>query len=163
MHCSIRKTGGASAPKLKGPESFEIPARGVSTKNKHLLVIYSIPTRGFTAVVSVFAPSTPRVARRSGLSLSLPKAFRGTPPAKPLICKFKIRFTRPGNTVFRLWAEPIGEDSLLVLIKFSLSPEDITWMSLCSYSQIILLLSLFVSIHAIREKQKTLPTRGKQG
>ena len=38
------------------------PARVVSTKNKHLLVIYSIPTRGFTAAVSV---------------------FMGTPPAKP--------------------------------------------------------------------------------
>ena len=42
------------------------PARAISTKNKHLLVIYKIPTRGFTAVVLV---------------------FRGTPPAKPLRCK----------------------------------------------------------------------------
>jgi hypothetical protein len=31
-----------------------LPARAISTKNKHLLVIYSIPTRGFTAAVSVF-------------------------------------------------------------------------------------------------------------
>ena len=43
-----------------------LPARAISTKNKHLLVIYAIPTRGFTAVVSV---------------------FMGTPPAKPLNCK----------------------------------------------------------------------------
>ena len=43
-----------------------LPARAISTKNKHLLVIYSIPTRGFTAAVSV---------------------FRGTPPRKPLECK----------------------------------------------------------------------------
>ena len=31
-----------------------LPARAISTKNKHLLVIYSIPTRGFTAALSVF-------------------------------------------------------------------------------------------------------------
>jgi hypothetical protein len=44
-----------------------LPARAISIKNKHLLVVYSTPTRGFTAVVSV---------------------FMGTPPAKPLNCKF---------------------------------------------------------------------------
>jgi hypothetical protein len=38
-------------------------------KNKHLLAIYSIPTRGFTAVVSV---------------------FEGTPPAKPLIAENRV-------------------------------------------------------------------------
>ncbi len=128
--------------KLKGPGAFRLPARAISTKNKHLLAIYSIPARGFTAAVSV---------------------FRGTPPAKPLICKYKIRLARPGDAIFRLWAHPTGEDSLLVLAKFSLSPEDITWMSLCSYSQIVYLLSLFVPIHALQGKQKTLPTRGKQG
>ena len=31
-----------------------LPARAISTKNKHLLVIYPIPTRGFTAALSVF-------------------------------------------------------------------------------------------------------------
>jgi hypothetical protein len=46
--------------------SFTLPAHAISTKNKHLLVIYSIPTRGFTAAVSV---------------------FWGTPPPKPLECK----------------------------------------------------------------------------
>ncbi len=45
-----------------------LPAHAISTKNKHLLVIYSIPTRGFTAAVSV---------------------FRGTPPPKPLDCKIR--------------------------------------------------------------------------
>ena len=52
--------------KLKGPGAFMLPARAISTKNKHLLAIYSIPARGFTAAVSV---------------------FRGTPPPKPLDCK----------------------------------------------------------------------------
>jgi hypothetical protein len=115
-----------------------LPAHAISTKNKHLLVIYSIPTRGFTAAVSV---------------------FRGTPPVKPLICKFKIRL---GSATFWSWADPTGEASLLVLAKFNLSPKDIIKMSLCSYSQ-ILFLSLFVSIHALQGKQKTLLTRGKQG
>ena len=45
-----------------------LPARAISTKNKHLLVTYSVPTRGFTAALSV---------------------FMGTPPAKPLKCKFR--------------------------------------------------------------------------
>ena len=45
----------------------DLPARAISIKNKHLLAIYAIPTRGFTAAVSV---------------------FRGTPPAKPLNCHF---------------------------------------------------------------------------
>src|SRR5208283_3800730 len=102
--------------KLKGPGAFKLPAHAISTKNKHLLAIYSIPTRGFTAAVSV---------------------FRGTPPAKPLKCKYKICLVRPGDAVFRLWADPIGEASLLVLAKFNLPPEDITWMSLCFCSQTV--------------------------
>jgi hypothetical protein len=59
-----------------------LPARAISIKNKHLLVIYSIPTRGFTAAVSVFG---------------------GTPPAKPLNVKFvslflALRLTVHGHT-----------------------------------------------------------------
>ena len=121
--------------KLKGPGAFRLPAHAISTKNKHLLAIYSIPTRGFTAAVSV---------------------FRGTPPARPLICKFKIRLVRLGDAVFRSWADPTGEASLLVLAKFKLSPEDIIKMSLCSCSQIVRLSSLLVHIHVVQGKQKTL-------
>jgi hypothetical protein len=62
---------------LIGPAPGFPPWRGgllprpfaISTKNKHLLAIYSIPARGFTAAVS---------------------GFEGTPPPKPLNCK--IRF-----------------------------------------------------------------------
>ena len=79
-----------------------LPARAISTKNKHLLVIYSIPTRGFTAAVSV---------------------FRGTPPPKPSKCK--IRFALPDDVIGRSWAHHVGDDSKLVLAKFNLSPEDI--------------------------------------
>ncbi len=117
--------------KLKGPEAFRLPAHAISTKNKHLLAIYSIPTRGFTAAVSV---------------------FRGTPPAKPLKCKYKIRLVRPGDAVFRLWAHPTGEASLLVLAKFNLSPEDITWMSRYSCSQIVRL--SFTVIHVVSSLEK---------
>jgi hypothetical protein len=123
--------------------AFEsLPAHAISTKNKHLLAIYAIPTRGFTAAVSV---------------------FRGTPPAKPLICKFKIRLARLGDTVFRLWAHPTGEASLLVLAKFKLSPEDITWMSLCSCSQIVYLSSSLVHIHVVQGNKKPCLHFGKQG
>jgi len=111
--------------------SLQAPGPAITTKNKHLLAIYAIPTRGFTAAVLV---------------------FRGTPPAKPLICNFKIRLVRLGDAVFWSWAYPTGEASLLVLAKFSLSPEDITWMSLCSCSQIVRLSSLLVHIHVVQGK-----------
>src|SRR6266704_4726155 len=63
---SAAQAGARLIGKLKGPGAFMLPARAISTKNKHLLAIYSIPARGFTAAVSV---------------------FRGTPPAKPFNCK----------------------------------------------------------------------------
>jgi hypothetical protein len=103
-----------------------LPARAISTKNKHLLVIYSIPTRGFTAAVSV---------------------FRGTPPPKPSKCK--IRFALPGAAIGRSWAHHIGEclrmATSLVPAKIGLSPEDITWMSRYSCSQ-----TVHLSLTAIR-------------
>ena len=82
----------------------DLPARAISIKNKHLLVVYSTPTRGFTAAVSV---------------------FRGTPPAKPLKCKYKIRLVRPGDAVFRLWADPTGEEFCILCAIFSLVLSDI--------------------------------------
>jgi hypothetical protein len=88
--------------KLKGPEAFALPARTISTKNKHLLAIYSIPARGFTAAVSV---------------------FRGTPPAKPFKCE--IRFALPGAAIVCSWAHHAGDDSKPVFAKFSFAPEDI--------------------------------------
>ena len=71
--------------KLKGPEALALPAHAISIKNKHLLVIYSIPARGFTAAVSV---------------------FRGTPPTKPLVCKSVSN--HPGALIGDLWADPTG-------------------------------------------------------
>jgi hypothetical protein len=66
--------------------AFEsLPAHAISTKNKHLLVIYSIPARGFTAAVSV---------------------FRGTPPPKPLECKSISNHL--GALISDVWADPTG-------------------------------------------------------
>ena len=79
-----------------------LPARAISIKNKHLLVIYSIPTRGFTAAVSV---------------------FRGTPPPKPLKCKSVS--IRPGALFSNLWADPTGEEFPFFCAIFSLSLPDI--------------------------------------
>ena len=62
-----------------------LPAHAISTKNKHLLAIYSIPARGFTAAVSV---------------------FMGTPPPKPLKCKSVSNHR--GALLSDLWADPTG-------------------------------------------------------
>ena len=91
---------------IKRAGSFALPARAISTKNKHLLVIYSIPTRGFTAAVSV---------------------FRGTPPAKPLECKFWL--STMGAPCCDLWAYPTGGESRLSRVHFSFVSVDIIEMS----------------------------------
>ena len=91
-----------------------IPARAISTKNKHLLVIYKIPTRGFTAAVSV---------------------FRGTPPPKPLNCKsVLISFGGPDG---RGGAHPAGGQLSLSGAFFVLARSDITWMSLVYVSRLV--------------------------
>src|SRR4026208_772184 len=100
----VFKTGAASlylllnhSREIKRAGSFTLPARAISTKNKHLLVIYSIPTRGFTAAVSV---------------------FRGAPPPKPLECKsWSNHF---GARCRPRWAEPSGGKPLLSCAVFGL-------------------------------------------
>ena len=100
--------------KLKGPEASLLPARAISTKNKHLLVICSIPARGFTAAVSV---------------------FRGTPPPKPLKCKSVSN--HPGARFRSRWAEPTGEEFVLLCAILSLAVTDIIKTSLGYRSQIV--------------------------
>jgi hypothetical protein len=117
-----------------------VPAHAISTKNKHLLVIYSIPARGFTAAVSVFG---------------------GTPPPKPLICK--LCFAASGASLSRSWAHHVGDQPTLVLAKFNLSPKDITWMSLFSYSQTGCISSVAVTLSLSRENKKPRLRFGKQG
>jgi len=75
-------------------------------------VIYSIPTRGFTAAVSV---------------------FRGTPPAKPLICKsVSIRL---GALVSDPWAAPTGEEFCILCAISNLVLRDIIKTSFYFVSQ----------------------------
>ena len=90
----------------------------------------ALPTHGFTVVLSV-----------SG----------GTP--RPLNCKISF-LVRPAMS--RSWAHRIGDQPTLVFAKFSLSPSDITWMSVyvCSQSR----LPLVVSFCLHSGKQKTLLT-----
>ena len=95
----------------------DLPARAISIKNKHLLVIYAIPTRGFTAAVSV---------------------FRGTPPAKPLICKSV--FNHCGALISDPWAHPTGEESWFLCAFLDLVLSDIIEMSFGCRSQSIHLL-----------------------
>jgi len=65
-------------------------------------VIYQIPTRGFTAAVSV---------------------FMGTPPPKPLNCKSVL--IRSGALVSDLWADPTGEEFSFFCAILCLSLPDI--------------------------------------
>ena len=91
-------------------------------KNKHLLVIYSIPARGFTAAVSV---------------------FRGTPPTKPFDCK--IWFRHSSALSRDRWADPTGGEPRFSRVHFRLVPDDIFKMPLCSQSQSRCLSLLLVS------------------
>ena len=87
----------------------------------------------------------------------------GTPPPKPLKCKTRSRFLcLPGRAATRPWAHHAGDESKLVFAKLSFATEDITWMSLCSRSQIIHP-SLRPFASRLARKQKTLLARGKQG
>ncbi len=91
----------------------DLPARAISTKNKHLLAIYSIPTRGFTAAVSV---------------------FRGTPPAKPSNCKIQSRHF--GALLGDWRAQPTGEGprpfhAVLVLVSIRIVKMPLSSRSQC--------------------------------
>ena len=99
---------------IKRAGSFTLPAHAISTKNKHLLVIYSIPTRGFTAAVSV---------------------FRGTPPPKPLDCK--IWLNTSGAQFCQRWGHPTGGEPRLSRARFSFVSVDIIEMSPSFHSQIV--------------------------
>ena len=78
------------------------PARAISKKNKHLLKPWSVPTRGFTAAVSV---------------------FRGTPPPKPSKCKSVLnRFGALGSDP---WTWTIGGEFCIPGARFDLVQSDI--------------------------------------
>ena len=104
---------------IKRAGSFTLPAHAISTKNKHLLVIYSIPTRGFTAAVSV---------------------FRGTLPPKPL--EFKFRLDTSGALLGKRWGHPSGGEPRLSRANLSIVSVDIIEMSPSFRSQIVHLLFL---------------------
>ena len=117
--------------KLRGPGAFMLPAHAISTKNKHLLVIYSIPARGFTAAVSVFG---------------------GTPPAKPLKCKFVL--------LFPAMRFPARGHTTSVTIQSSSSPNSICRQKTSSRCRAIHVHRLFVSfvdchsLHQFRRENK---------
>ena len=80
----------------------DLPAHAISIKSKHLLVVSSTPTRGFTAAVSV---------------------FMGTPPAKPLRFKSVSNHTRA--LISNPWADPNGEEFCILCAIFSCVRSDI--------------------------------------
>src|SRR5436190_14886923 len=110
--CGCRELHPGQPRKLKGRErscSRPMPFQQRTDTSCQL----ALPTRGFTAVVSV---------------------FRGTPPSKPLNCK--IRFSVSDDPIGAAWAHHAGDDSKLVLAEFVLPSEDITWMSRCFCSHL---------------------------
>jgi len=88
--------------KKRAGSVFALPAHAISIKNKHLLAIYSIPARGFTAAVSV---------------------FMGTPPPKPLNCKSVSNHR--GALMSDRRADPIGEEPWFLGAIFSFARRDI--------------------------------------
>jgi hypothetical protein len=100
-------------------------------------VIYPIPTRGFTAAVSVFG---------------------GTPPPKPFECK--IWLNTIGAHFCDRWADPTGREPRLSRALFSFVSVDIIEMSPSFRSQIVHLSSSF---SVIQGKQKPCLLCGRQG
>jgi hypothetical protein len=134
-----------------------LPAHAISTKNKHLLVIYSIPTRGFTAAVSVFPFD---FALRASLRVNPEpvEGFRGTPPPKPLECKFRLNTM---GALFRnRWADPTGGEPRFSHARFNFVSVDIIEMSPSFRSQIV---HLSLSLSVIQGNKKPCLICGKQG
>jgi hypothetical protein len=114
---------------IKRAGSFVLPAHAISIKNKHLLVVYSTPTRGFTAAVSV---------------------FRGTPPTKPFICKSVSN--QIGARLRSRWADPTGGKPRLSGAGIRLALSDIieTSFYFCSQTVHLSLLPFALSFRAIK-------------
>ena len=94
-----------------------LPARAISTKNKHLLATHPVPTRGFTAVVSVFG---------------------GTPSNKPFRCKLfvrVVRLVRACAPIGCVRAHRAGGRFDPARLRFELALSDIIEMSRLSCSQ----------------------------
>ncbi len=139
--CSVAGSHSAvkSQPrKVRGPGAFVLPAHAISTKNKHLLMVYSTPARGFTAALSV---------------------FRGTPPPKPLKCK--IWFDSFDALFGDRWADPTRGQPRLSCARFSLASVDILKMSRCSRSRSVHLSLLMVQ--SCRENKTPRLRFGKRG
>jgi hypothetical protein len=113
--------------------SLRSGAIAISTKNKHLLLSFQIPTRGFTAAVSVFG---------------------GTPPPKPLKCKSLS--DRLGARNRSVWTHHIGGTPRRSCASIRLALSDIIKTSFLIHSQFHYL--SFCLNRCIFGQQKTLLT-----
>jgi len=103
-----------SQPKVKGRKRHCASGPCHFNKEQTPLAVYSTPTRGFTAAVSV---------------------FRGTPPPKPLICKsVSIRLGARNRPA---WTHHVGGTPLHSCASIRLALSDIIKTSLCYRSQIV--------------------------
>jgi hypothetical protein len=55
----------------------------------------------------------------------------------PSIVLLKFVFFVSGAAIDRLWAHHTGDQPMLIVTKFNLPPDDITWMSLYSFSSFL--------------------------
>jgi len=117
-----------------------LPAHAISIKNKHLLVVYSTPTRGFTAAVSV---------------------FMGTPPAKPLICKSVSNHL--GALISDLWADPTGEEFCILCAIFSFVLSDIIETSFFLVHRLLLFRLVTFTLPVMQGNKKPCLPSSKQG
>ena len=161
---ALRWTGKHSALCILHSAFECLPAHAISTKNKHLLVIYSIPARGFTATVSVFrgTPPTkpfdckiwyaePSLGARTSRRPMSPPSSCGTTARQPSALLPHVRdpsegWFRHSNALSRdRWADPIGGEPRFSRAHFRLVPGDIIKMPLFSFSQSRCLSLLLVS------------------
>ena len=99
-------------------------------------MIYWIPTRGFTAALSV---------------------FRGTPPTKPFKCK--IWFRHSGALSRDRWTNPTGEEPSFSRLCFRLVSADIFKMPFGSVSQCDFFRSWLMSQSFMGKQKALLPIR----
>jgi hypothetical protein len=119
----------------------------------------------------VFALRLRARALCSGLTPSLSRGFRGTPPPKPLRCKFKIRRRHSTALGVNRWAEPTGGKPRVSRACFRVVPlvssnMDIIKMSPGSCSQSIHLSFKLIprsTIPTSLKKEKPCLLSGKQG
>jgi hypothetical protein len=128
-------------------------------KEQTPLAVYSTPTRGFTAALSVFGgtpPPKPLNCKSFSKSLGAPSRLSTWPKTKP-----GLRFGATSARIRPVWTHHIGGTPLHSCTSIRLALSDIIKTSRCYRSQIVTFRCRHFTV-SFRE-QKTLLTHSKQG